>query len=121
MRTTTKAIHGDLPAPALTAVAERLAPIERVLGADHERALLEIELERAPAEGRSAEPYRLVANVTLDGKVFHAEAVKPSPESAADRVRAELESEIRKTRGKARDYLKRGGAAIKSMLRGFGG
>lgn len=104
--------------PATEAVIEeKLAAPLRLLGEDGEQALLEIELEDAPPEGRSSEPCRLVARLTVGGKVFHAEAVKPTPESAADKVRSELEAEIRHSRGRARKLWKRGHAALKDMLR----
>ena len=104
--------------PATTAlIEEKLAAPLRLLGEDGERALLEIEIESAPPEGRSSEPCRLVARLTVEGKVFHAEAVKPTPESAADKVRSELEAEIRSSRGRARKLWKRGHAAIKDILR----
>lgn len=98
-------------------IEEKLAAPLRLLGEKGENAFLEIEVEQAPAEGRSSEPFRLVARLIIDNKVFHAEAVKPSPESAADRVRSELESEIRKSRGRSQRLWKRGGAALKRMLR----
>jgi ribosome-associated translation inhibitor RaiA len=98
-------------------VEEKLAAPLRLLGEEAETALLDIDVEEAPPEGRSSEPYRLVARLTVGGKVFHAEAVKPSPESAADRVRSELEAEIRKSRGRERSLWKRGSSAIKNMLR----
>jgi hypothetical protein len=93
-----------------------VAPL-RLLGDASETALLEIDIEQAPPEGRSSEPYRLVARLVVDGQVFHAEAVKPSPESAADRVRRELEAEIRHSRGRTRKLFKRGSSALKKMLR----
>lgn len=96
---------------------EKLAAPLRLLGEKSENALLEIEIEEAPAEGRSSEPCRLVARLIVDGKVYHAEAVKPTPESAADRVRSELEAEIRHSRGRARSMWKRGHTAVKNMLR----
>lgn len=117
MRITSKALHGEISTQALATIEEKLAPVERVLGQDHSGALLELELERAPAEGRSSEPFRLVANLTVGAKVYHAEAVKPSPESAADRVRNELEAEVRRARGRTRHFIKRGGAALKNLFR----
>lgn len=104
--------------PETEALIEKklVAPL-RLLGEEGDVALLDIEVEQAPAEGRSSEPCRVVARLTAGGRIFHAEAVKPSPESAADRVRSELESEIRKSRGRARRLWKRGRAALKRMLR----
>ena len=98
-------------------IEKKLSAPLRLLGEESDTALLEIDIEQAPPEGRSSEPYRLVANLIVGGKVFHAEAVKPSPESAADSVRRELEAEIRRSRGRTRRLFKRGGSAIKRMLR----
>jgi len=98
-------------------IEEKLAAPLRLLGDASETALLDIEIEQAPAEGRSSEPCRLVANLSVGGQVYHAEAVKPTPESAADRVRSTLEAEIRHSRGRTRSFFKRGGAKVKEMLR----
>lgn len=117
MNITIKATKYTLSPETEALIEEKLAAPLRLLGDEGGKMLLEIEVEQAPAEGRSSEPCRLVARLTVDGTVFHAEAVKPSPESAADRVRAELEAEIRKSRGRARRLWKKGRAAIKDMLR----
>ncbi len=117
MNITIKATKYTLTPETEALIEEKLAAPLRLLGEKGDGALLEIEVEQAPPEGRSATPCRLVARLTVDGKVFHAEAVKPTPESAADRVRSELEAEIRRSRGRARRLIKRGGAALKRMLR----
>lgn len=107
----------DLNPETEASVREKLSAPFRLLGDDSERALLEIEVEEAPPEGRSSTPCKLVAVLSLDDEVFHAEAVKPNPESAADRVRSELESAIRRSRGRTRKLFRDGGRAIKQMLR----
>ena len=117
MNITIKATKYQLRPETEAMMEKKLAAPLRLLGEEGDRALLEIEIEEAPPEGRSSEPCRLVARLVINDKVFHAEAVKPSPESAADRVRSELEAEIRKSRGRDRKLFKRGGAAIKRMLR----
>ena len=117
MNITIKATKYQLSPATEALIEEKLAAPLRLLGEVGDRALLEIEIEEAPAEGRSSEPCRLVARLIIDGDVYHAEAVKPTPESAADRVRSELEAEIRHSRGRARKLWKRGRAAIKQMLR----
>ena len=98
-------------------IEEKLVAPLRLLGEISDSALLEIEVEEAPPEGRSSEPCHLVARLIVGGTVFHAEAVKPTPQSAADRVRSELEAEIRRSRGRARRLIRRGSSAIKRMLR----
>lgn len=117
MNITIKATKYTLSPEAEALIEEKLAAPLRLLGEKGDHALLEIEIEEAPPEGRSSQPCRLVARLTIDDKVFHAEAVKPTPESAADRVRSDLEAEIRHSRGRTRRLMKRGGAAIKRMVR----
>ncbi|HCR52058.1 TPA: hypothetical protein DIV48_00225 [Candidatus Kaiserbacteria bacterium] len=117
MNIVTKATKYKLTPDTEALVEEKLVAPLRLLGRKGDKALLEIEVEQAPAEGRSSEPFRLVARLIVDDKVFHAEAVKPTPESAADKVRSELEAEIRKDRGRTRTFIRRGGAALKEMLR----
>jgi len=117
MNITIKATKYQMRPETEALIEKKLAAPLRLLGEEGDRALLEIEIEEAPPEGRSSEPCRLVARLVINDKVYHAEAVKPNPESAADRVRSQLESEIRKDRGRARKLWKRGGAAIKRILR----
>ena len=118
MNISTNATQYEALSPASRdAVEKKLAPIARLLGADAETALLEIEFAQAPAEGRSATPTKLVAVLRSGGRTYHAEAVKPTPESAADRVRATLEHEVRKVRGKGRSVWKRGAERLKDMMR----
>ena len=102
MNITIKATKYRLTPETEALLEEKLAAPLRLLGEEGDRALLEIEIEEAPPEGRSSEPCRLVARLIINDQVFHAEAVKPNPESAADRVRSELEAEIRHSRGRAR-------------------
>ena len=117
MNITIKATKYQLTPKTEALIEEKLATPLRLLGNASDTALLEIEIEEAPPEGRSSEPCRLVARLIVDGNVFHAEAVKPTPESAADKVRNELEAEIRHSRGRARRLIRRGGAALKRILR----
>ncbi|MDP1689638.1 MAG: HPF/RaiA family ribosome-associated protein [bacterium] len=117
MNITIRATKYQLTPETEALIEEKLAAPLRLLGEEGDRALLEIEIENAPAEGRSSEPCRLVARLIINDQVFRAEAVKPSPESAADRVRSELEAEIRHARGRTRTLWKRGHSALKRILR----
>ena len=117
MNITINATKYKLTSETEAIIEEKLVAPLRLLGEEGDRALLEIEVENAPPEGRSSEPCRLVARLIINDNVFHAEAVKPDPESAADKVRSELEAEIRHSRGRARRLIRRGSSAIKRMLR----
>lgn len=107
----------DMTPEAKVRVEEKLTPVARLLGEQGETALLELEIADAPAEGRSAAPTRLTATLSYGGVVAHTEAVKPNPESAADRVRRTLEAEVRRERGKNTGIFRRGQARLKDMLR----
>ena len=117
MNITIKATKYDLSPETSALIEEKLAAPLRLLGEEGDQALLEIEIEEAPPEGRSSEPCHLVARLIVNDTVFYGEAVKPTPESAADRVRSQLEAEIRRSRGRARKLFMRGSGAIKKMLR----
>jgi hypothetical protein len=117
MRTIFKESKCRLSPETEAMVEKKLVAVGRLLGEDVENAMLEIEVMQAPAEGRSSEPYRLVAKLVVNDTVYYAEAVKPTPESSADRVRSELESEIRRARGRTRKLIRRGSVALKTMLR----
>ncbi|MDO8742152.1 MAG: hypothetical protein Q7J45_01255 [bacterium] len=117
MNITIRATRYNLTPETEALLKEKLSAPLRLLGDKAETALLEIEIENAPAEGRSAEPCRLVARIKVDNEVYRAEVVKPTAATAADRVRGDLEAEIRRSRGRARKLFRRGGAALKSLLR----
>jgi len=117
MHITIKATKYQLTSATEALIEEKLVAPLRLLGEEGDNALLEVEVESAPPEGRSSEPCRMVARLIVNDTVYHAEAVKPTPESAADKVRSELEAEIRHARGRARRLWKRGHSAIKRMLR----
>jgi len=117
MHITIRATKYQLSPETEALIEEKLAAPLRLLGEEGDKALLEVEVEEAPPEGRSSEPCRLVARLVINDRVYHAEAVKPNPESAADRVRSQLEAEIRKSRGRAHQLWKRGSSAVKDILR----
>lgn len=117
MNITIKATKYRLTPDIEAMLREKLSAPMKLLGDKASTALLEAEIEEAPPEGRSSEPCRLIARLIVDGTVYHAEAVKPSPATAADRVRDELEAEVRHSRGRARRLIRHGGAAIKNLLR----
>ncbi|MHB1769743.1 MAG: HPF/RaiA family ribosome-associated protein [Minisyncoccota bacterium] len=117
MNITIKSAKYKLAPETEALIEEKLVAPLRLLGEEGDEALLEIEIEHAPPEGRSAEPCRLVARLSAGGKVFHAEAVKPTPATAADRVRDELEAEIRRSRGRAQRLMRAGSMRIKRILR----
>lgn len=80
-------------------------------------ATLACEIEESIAIERAGAKYRVEGNLTVDGKLFRAEANGSTLEDAVDRVRDELARSLESVQGKKRSLLKRGGAALKEMLR----
>jgi len=80
-------------------------------------ATLACEIEQSIAAVRAGARYRAEGNLSLNGRLFRAEAMDETLEGAIDAVRDDLMRELRRTQGRERGLLKRGGAAIKKMLR----
>lgn len=116
MNITVKSTHQDLTLSMRELVEEKLSALEKMVGPDAP-ATLECEIEQSMAVERAGSKYRAEGNLSVDGKLFRAEAASSTLEGAVDRVRDDLMRELRHARGKERGFLKRGGAAIKRMLR----
>lgn len=84
---------------------------------DGEAARLEVEVEGMPEGQEDGARFRADANLTIDGKLYRAVARSGSLEAAVEKVRHELETEVSRARKKQRSLLKRGGTALKNMLR----
>ncbi len=76
----------------------------------------EVEFEKV-TNSKSGEVHRVEANLWLHGKMYRAEATENSFEAATDEVRNELDKELRRANDKRHSLIKRGGRAIKEMLR----
>ncbi|XKT74924.1 MAG: HPF/RaiA family ribosome-associated protein [Patescibacteria group bacterium UBA2103] len=98
----------------------KITSATRMLGADQEKALTEVELELVEERKNNNAVYRAEVNVSLDGKLYRAESTRRSMQNAISDVKKELSNEIRRDRGKDKSLMKQGGRAVKSFLRGFG-
>lgn len=95
-------------------VDSKFAKLEKLSG---EGATLACEIEESIAAVRAGGRYRAEGNLSVDGKLYRAEATHETLEGAVDRVRDELLGELRRARGKERGFLKRGGQRVKGWLR----
>ena len=98
-------------------VNEKFSTLEKLVGRAASPAALACEIEESMATVRSGARYRVEGNLVVDGKLFRAEAQNETLEGAIDRVRDGLMREIQNAQGKKENLLKRGGAALKRMLR----
>jgi ribosomal subunit interface protein len=98
-----------------TLLDQKFAPLGKLLDERNE-ALCEVELEKV-AEHQSGKIFRAEVNFQNDGKLFRAEATEEQIEQAIDRVRNELKNELQRASGKRQSLVRRGGQALKDMLR----
>jgi len=112
-----KSTHQDLTGSMRELVEEKMSVLEKMIGGPNTPATLSCEIEQSMSVERAGEKYRAEGNLSVDGKLFRAEAESLTLEGAVDRMRDDLMREVRQSHGKERGLLKRGGAALKRMLR----
>lgn len=102
--------------PRLTALVEqKFSSLEKFVGNETD-VHCEVEFEKETAH-QSGNHFRVEANLTIKGKLYRAEASEDSFEKSIDEVRNELDKELRREGGKRETMLKKGGRALKDMLR----
>lgn len=79
--------------------------------------LCEIEFSKV-SEQNNGDIYRVEANVTIDGKLYRAEAIRDSFEKAVDEVRDQIDKELRRAKGKQHSIAMRAGRKIKELVTG---
>lgn len=96
-------------------VEQKLKSLERYIG-EATDVTCAVEFEKIGLH-QSGPVHRVEVNVYRDGRLFRAEATEDSFEKAVDKVRSELDTEMNRTMKKRETLMKRGGRAIKHMLR----
>jgi ribosomal subunit interface protein len=76
----------------------------------------DVEFEKV-APHQHGPVYRIEVNLFAYGNLHRAEATEESFEAAIDVVRAELEAELEKARGKRQTLWRRGARRMKEMMR----
>ncbi|OGG77906.1 hypothetical protein A3A36_02420 [Candidatus Kaiserbacteria bacterium RIFCSPLOWO2_01_FULL_52_12b] len=117
MHITIKATHQELTLATREFIEGKFSALGKLMAGSASPATLSCEIEESIAVERAGARYRAEGNLSVDGKLFRAEAASNTLEGAIDRVRDDLMREVRRARGKERGLLKRGGAALKRMLR----
>ncbi len=118
MNITFKSTSYDFTEEVRALIERKMEHVRRFVQDDVE-AHLELEVEGLPGGQTDGARYRVEANLRVEGKFYRATMRSDSLEGAIEKVRHELEQELRKSQGRAHRMLKKGGARIKRMLRGF--
>lgn len=111
---------GSLKGPLQDRIESKLAKLSQLVDTPTQTANAFFELERAVGSHQSGEVWQAIINIDSDGERFHTSELAETPAKAADIAIREITTEIKKVKGKKRALMRRGGGAIKSMLRRFG-
>ena len=110
-----KATNTELDVNLQDLVDHKFLSLEKFIGEESD-VKCEVEFEKVTAS-QSGQVFRVEANLWLGGKMYRAEATEDSFEKAIDEVRDELDKELRRSTKKKETLFKRGGRAIKKMMR----
>lgn len=83
-------------------------------------ALAEVEIGTTSAGQRTGDVFRAEINLSFEGGMVRAEAVRDTLHAAIDEAVGEARREVKKFRGKHRDLARRGAASVKNFFRRFG-
>jgi ribosomal subunit interface protein len=117
MHITIKAPHHELSLSMRELIEGKFSALDKLVAHATSPVSLSCEIEESIAVERAGAKYRAEGNLSVDGKLFRAEATGSTLENAIDKVRDGLSRELQHAQGKKHGLLKRGGAAIKKMLR----
>jgi ribosome-associated translation inhibitor RaiA len=117
MHITIKTTHYELNLATRELVEGKFSGLGKLVASSTSPATLACEIEQSIAVERAGAKYRAEGNLSVDGRLYRAEATSSTLEGAIDIVRDDLIREVRRERGRGRRLIKRGGAALKQMLR----
>jgi ribosomal subunit interface protein len=121
MNTNIKVTNIELT-PAISAyLDDKLSHLERFIVEDApDAALAEVEIGKLTKHHRSGEVFQAEITLTLKGKTFRAVSVQEDLYAAIDIMKDEIISQLTAAHKRNLTLIKKGGRAIKDMLRGFG-
>lgn len=101
-------------------IEEKVQKLEKLLDPSDTTVLAEVEVESV-SQSRTGDLFRAEINLTFTGGFARAEASRETLHAAIDEAVAEAKREVRRTRTKHRDLVRRGAARVKDFFRRFGG
>jgi ribosome-associated translation inhibitor RaiA len=97
----------------------KVGALDRFLGGAETSAKAVIELERAVGGKRQGDVWRAELTIDHDGKTVRAESTKAKLDHAITTVVRDVARELGRANKHDHDLFRKGGAAVKSFLRGF--
>lgn len=101
-----------------TLVNEKISHFDKFMPvSDMEEVLVEVELEKTTDHHNNGKIYRAEFNVKYKKEFKRSELVEENMQIAIELASDQLEKQIRRTKGKKTDLMRRGAAKVKSWLR----
>ena len=100
-------------------IEEKLAKLTALVNPRDTAAMIDVEVGTATGGQRSGNIFRAEINLQFAGTMVRAEAVGATLHGAIDEAVTEARRELRKTKDKRRDLMRRGATQVKEFFRGF--
>jgi len=114
-----KATNIDLTDAISSYVDKCVSAFEKYVSPDDTSVSADIEIGKTTNHHNTGPVFRAEINFSVGGKMFRAASEQEDLYAAVDKVKEEMCRELSYDKNKQRTLLKRGGAAIKSLLKGF--
>ncbi len=99
---------------------KKMESIEKIIDPNDTSIYCQVELAKTTNHHQSGEIYRAEINLRKGGEQFRAVSEQDTLMAAIDMVKDELVRELKSHHSKQMTMIRRGGAAIKDMMKGIG-
>lgn len=99
---------------------KKMTSLDRLIDPNDTSVSCQVELSKTTNHHKSGDVFRAEINLRKDGKQFRAVSEQESIMAAMDEAKDEIVRELSSFKSKQMTMMRRGGAAIKSMMRGVG-
>ena len=101
-------------------IEDKVGKLEKLINPNDSTLMADVEVASASGS-RTGDLFRAEINMTFKGGSVRAEASRETLHAAIDEAVSEARGEIRRTRTKHRDLIRRGAASVKEFFKRFGG
>ena len=99
--------------------AKKITQLEKFVNAADTSASVDVEVGKTTNHHQAGDVFRAEFNLFVGGKQYNAVSEKEDLYAALDDVKDEVAHELSKSKTRKRDLMRRGGARIKDIVRGF--
>ncbi|MEK7558238.1 MAG: ribosome-associated translation inhibitor RaiA [Patescibacteria group bacterium] len=101
-------------------IEKRLAPLEKLLGAENTGVRIEVEVGKISRHHKQGEIFMAEINVYSPHQDFRTVSEQEDLYAAIDDAKEEIEREIVSHKDKKRTLFRRGAIVVKDIIKGFG-